>query len=50
MQKPPTRTDRQTAVGELGPDIAAGMCNDHNYIIHITSYNIEECANQHVCV
>lgn len=52
MQKPPTRTDRQTAVGELGPVIAAKMSNDHNYILYVTSNSTAECGNTclHVCV
>lgn len=44
MQKPPTRTHGQTAVGELGPVLAATMSNDHNYILYIT-FNSTECGN-----
>lgn len=51
MQKPPTRTHRQTAVGELGLVIAARMSNDHNYMLKITFLSIAECViNVCMCV
>lgn len=51
MQKPPTRTHRQTAVGELGLVIAARMSNDHNYMLNITFLSIAECViNVCMCV
>ncbi len=52
MQEPPTRTHRQTAVGELGHVLAVRMSNDHNYILYVTSHSIAECVNKcvHVCI
>lgn len=52
MQEPPTRTHRQTAVGELGHVLAVRMINDHNYILYVTSHSIAERANKcvHVCI
>lgn len=52
MQKPQTGTHRQTAVGELGPVVAAKMSDDDNYILYVPSHSIAECVNKcvHMCI
>lgn len=50
MQKPPTRTHRQAAVGELGLVIVPRMSNDHNYMLRITFLSIAECGRECVCI
>lgn len=45
MQKPQTRTDRQTANGEFSVALGARMSDDHNYTVFLNSTSIVKSVN-----